>query len=128
VVLIGAEEDKNAEKEIMEKSGGQLISLVGKLKLRELREFIRLSSLFVGPDSGPMHIAASTSTPIVAYFGPTLPAHFSPWKANAALVEKEFDCRPCKQRECLHGDIRCLQDITPQDVYQASLPFLDLSR
>ncbi|MQY60551.1 hypothetical protein GH153_01755, partial [bacterium] len=46
------------------------------------------SSLFVGPDSGPMHIAASTSTPIIALFGPNLPAYNAPWQAKSFVVEK----------------------------------------
>jgi lipopolysaccharide heptosyltransferase II len=124
IVLIGTNEDKEAEEEILKKSKPYLISLVGKLNLRELRELICRSSLFVGPDSGPMHIAASTTTPMVALFGPTLPAHFSPWQAKALLIEKDFDCRPCKQRRCIYKDFRCLQTITPEEVCQSCLKFL----
>lgn len=119
IVLIGTSEDQEAEEEILEKSKARLLSLVGKLNLRELRELICRSSLFVGPDSGPMHIAASTATPIVALFGPTLPAHFSPWQAKALLIEKDFDCRPCRQKRCIYKDFRCLRTITPEEVYEA---------
>lgn len=128
IVLIGAEEDKNAEEIILKKNPIPLISLVGRLKLRELRELILSSSLFVGPDSGPMHIAASTPTPIVAYFGPTLPAHFAPWQAKAFVIEKEFDCRPCKQKRCLYEDFRCLRSIKPKEVYRACLRFIEKGR
>jgi heptosyltransferase-1 len=101
-----------------------ILSLVSRLNLRELRELISRASLFVGPDSGPMHIAATTSTPIVAYFGPTLPAHFGPWMAQSTLLEKDFDCRPCRQRQCVHEDFRCLRTISPEEVYNACLPYL----
>jgi ADP-heptose:LPS heptosyltransferase len=104
VVLIGSGEDRQNEEEI-----------------------VSLSALFVGPDSGPMHIAATTSTPIVAYFGPTLPAHFGPWKAQSTLLEKDFDCRPCRQRQCIHEDFRCLRTISPEEVYNACLPYLKSS-
>ncbi len=124
IVLIGANEDKKAEEEIMKKSKDSILSQVGTLNLRELRELISHSSLFVGPDSGPMHIAASTSTPIVALFGPTLPANFSPWQAIASLIEKEFECRPCKQRHCIHEDFRCLRTITHEEFFQACLRFI----
>jgi heptosyltransferase-1 len=124
IVLIGASEDNKAEEEILKKSKARLFSLVGKLNLRELRELICRSSLFVGPDSGPMHIAASTSTPIIALFGPNLPAYFSPWQAKAFLIEKNFDCRPCKQRRCIYKDFRCLRSITPEEVFQACLDFV----
>jgi heptosyltransferase-1 len=124
IVLIGTNEDQKAEEEILKKSKARLISMVGKLNLREVRELISRSALFVGPDSGPMHIAASTQTSIVALFGPTLPAHFSPWQARASLIEKNFDCRPCKQRRCIYKDFRCLRSITPEEVFQACLRFI----
>jgi heptosyltransferase-1 len=124
IILIGANEDKEAEKEILKKSKDSTLSQVGKLNLREVKEIISHSSLFVGPDSGPMHIAASTSTPIVALFGPTLPANFAPWQAKASLIEKKLDCRPCKQRRCIHEDFRCLLTIKPDEVYQACLRFI----
>ena len=124
IVLLGTSEDQKAEEEILKKSTASLLSLVGRLNLREVKEFISHSSLFVGPDSGPMHIAASTSTPIVALFGPNLPAFNAPWQAKAFVVEKELDCRPCKQRRCIYEDFRCLRSIEPKEVYQACLRFI----
>jgi lipopolysaccharide heptosyltransferase II len=124
IVLMGTSEDQKAEEEILKKSTASPLSLVGRLNLRELRELISHSSLFVGPDSGPMHIAASTSTPIVALFGPNLPAFNAPWQAKAFVVEKELDCRPCKQRRCIYEDFRCLRSIEPEEVYQACLRFI----
>lgn len=124
VVLFGGEEDRSAEKALLDSSSFSLYSLVSKMRLRETKEFIARAALFVGPDSGPMHIAASTSTPIVAYFGPTLPATFAPWRAESAIIEKNFDCRPCKQVECIYDDFRCHQAITPEEVYNACLRFL----
>ena len=124
VILIGTSEDQKAEEEILKKSKASLLSLVGRLNLREVKELISHSSLFMGPDSGPMHIAASTSTPIVALFGPTLPAHFAPWQTKAFMIEKELDCRPCRQRNCIYEDFRCLRSINPETVYQACLRFI----
>lgn len=124
VALIGSEIDRQTEEEIIKKGEAPVLSMVSRLNLRELRELISQASLFVGPDSGPMHIAATTPTPIVAYFGPTLPAHFGPWKARSTLLEKDFDCRPCRQRQCIHEDFRCLRTISPEEVYDACLPYL----
>jgi len=124
IVLIGAESDRPAEEEIRARSRVSLLSLVGKVNLIELREVLSRASLFVGPDSGPMHIAASASTPIVALFGPTLPVHFSPWQVNAFVVDKELGCRPCRQKKCEFGDFRCLREIKPEDVCEACLRFI----
>ena len=117
VALIGGAEDKAAEAEILEKAPGTL-SFVGALALAGTAELIRRAAVFVGPDSGPMHIAAAVGTPIVAWFGPTVPANFAPWKpaGGARIIEKALDCRPCRQRACVHGDFRCLQLIAPEEV------------
>lgn len=117
VALIGGAEDKAAEAEILEKAPGTL-SFVGALDLAGTAELIRRAAVFVGPDSGPMHIAAAVGTPIVAWFGPTVPANFAPWKpaGGARIIEKALDCRPCRQRTCVHGDFRCLQLISPEEV------------
>jgi ADP-heptose:LPS heptosyltransferase len=124
LALVGGEDDLGREAEILGRGDVPALSLVGQLNLIELREFISRAALFVGPDSGPMHIAASTDTPIVALFGPTLPGNFAPWRRTAVLIEKDLNCRPCRQRSCTLGDFRCLQAISVNEVYEACLPFL----
>lgn len=119
VALIGGAQDSSTARFLTSPPSELVCDMTGRLNLREVRNLISRAALFVGPDSGPMHIASTTDTPIVAYFGPTLPAHFAPWKARARLLESAQDCRPCRQRECLHGDIRCLRDITVEEVIEA---------
>lgn len=126
VVLVGSGEDVPRAEEVRKKSPESALSLAGELNMIELREVISRTALFVGPDSGPMHIAATTSTPIVALFGPTLPANFSPWQAEATIIAKDLDCRPCKQRKCVTEDFRCLQSITVDEVLKACLPYLEI--
>lgn len=96
----------------------------GEFDLAELRALIGRSRLFVGGDTGPLHIAATTATPIVALYGPTLPVRSAPWRDPALVTEAvEVDglpCRPCEQRVCEPGDYRCLTRVTPQDVFAAA--------
>ncbi len=124
VVLIGGPEDWPRGLVLEEIQSQRIFSLTGQLNLREVRDLIERAAVYIGPDSGPMHIAASTQTPIVALFGPTLPAHFAPWKARAILLEKDFPCRPCRQRECRLQDMPCLLTLTPEEVLHAAAPFL----
>jgi heptosyltransferase-1 len=126
VALVGSEEDRKAASEILKKTSPPPLTLVGRVNLIELRELIMRAKLFVGPDSGPMHIAASTSTPIVAYFGPTLPANFAPWQARAVILEKDLCCRPCEQRGCVSHDYRCLKTIASEEVFAACRNFLSV--
>lgn len=124
VALVGSGRDVPRAEEVRKKFPKSVLSLAGELNLIELREVIGRASLFVGPDSGPMHIAATTLTPIVALFGPTLPANFSPWQAEATIIAKDLDCRPCKQKKCVTKDFRCLQGITVDEVLRACRPYL----
>jgi ADP-heptose:LPS heptosyltransferase len=96
----------------------------GEFDLAELRALIARSKLFVGGDTGPLHIAATTRTPIVGIFGPTLPARSAPWRDPAVPTEsveiQALPCRPCEQRVCLPGDFRCLTTLKPDDVISAA--------
>lgn len=124
-VLAGGAGDRGRAAEILRRFPGSVFSVAGTFGWAELRELIGRAALFIGPDSGPMHVAAATATPIVALFGPTLPAHFAPWRRDGvAILETSLDCRPCRQRECVHHDFRCLQTITPAEVLAAADRFL----
>jgi lipopolysaccharide heptosyltransferase II len=92
--------------------------------LDQLRAVLERSALFIGGDSGPLHIASSTDVPIVGLYGPTLPARSAPWRpptlATASIDAGDLACRPCDQRVCAPGDYRCLTSIDPGRVLDAA--------
>jgi lipopolysaccharide heptosyltransferase II len=96
----------------------------GEFNLPELRALIARSRLFIGGDTGPLHVAAATATPIVAIYGPTLPARSTPWRPETMPTESVevsgLACRPCDQRVCAPGDYRCLTTLTPAAVLAAA--------
>ena len=100
------------------------ISVACDLGLGELRGLVSRARLFLGGDSGPAHIAATTATPMVVLFGPTTPAVWGPWRDGAAATETvdvgELPCRPCDQRVCEPGDFRCLRGIEAGRVKDAA--------
>ncbi len=91
--------------------------------LGELRALIARATVYIGGDSGPMHLASTTETPIVALLGPTLPERSRPWRDRRLRVEivdaGPLPCRPCDQRRCIPGDFRCLTRIGPEQVATA---------
>lgn len=95
-----------------------------EVSLAELRSLIARASLFIGGDSGPMHVAATTDTPVVALFGPTLRERSAPWRDPALVTEAvepgPLGCRPCDQRRCEPGDFRCLTGLTAARVAAAA--------
>ena len=94
------------------------------MNLAELRALFAHAALFVGGDSGPLHIAATTSVPIVELLGPTLAERSHPWRDPRWFSEiidaGDLPCRPCDQRTCAPGDFRCLTSIGPDRVIAAA--------
>ena len=72
--------------------------------LKELWAVARYAKLFVGGDTGPMHIAAAAGAPIVAVFGPTSAKRNGPFANDDIVVERfDLDCRTdCYRRACSH--------------------------
>ena len=96
----------------------------GEFSLAELRALLDRAALYIGGDSGPLHVAATTGVPIVGLYGPTLPIRSAPWRADTCITESvdagELPCRPCDQRVCEPGDFRCLTSIRPAQVCEAA--------
>ena len=113
----------------MNASGGRIVDL-GEFDLQELRALIGRSRLFVGGDTGPLHMAAATRTPIVGIYGPTLSAQSAPWRPRAiptySIELGELACRPCDQRACVPGDFRCLTTLGPAEVIAAAERVLEI--
>jgi ADP-heptose:LPS heptosyltransferase len=130
LVLSSGPSDRAAAGRIAAAAGQQLgaaasrIVDCGELNLSELRAVISRSRLFVGGDTGPLHIAATTSTPVVGLYGPTLAERSAPWRDPAIPTESlhvaGLRCRPCNQRVCEPGDFRCLTTLEPERVIAAA--------
>lgn len=94
------------------------------LSLGELRALCERAALYVGGDSGPLHLASASDVPIVALFGPTLPERSAPWRPTELPAETvdvgALPCRPCDQRVCAPGDFRCLTTLPASAVFAAA--------
>jgi lipopolysaccharide heptosyltransferase II len=104
----------------------------GEFDLAELRALIARAALFIGGDSGPLHVAGTTRTPIVGLYGPTLAARSAPWRDPSLIAEAvhlaDLPCRPCDQRRCATDDYRCLAGIEVQAVAAAAERALERAR
>ena len=105
---------------------------LGDFDLAELRALVERASMYIGGDSGPLHLAATTATPVVALFGPTLAERSMPWRDPRWFAEAvdagPLACRPCRQRSCAPGDFRCLTRITAEQVAAAAERATEASR
>ncbi len=95
------------------------INFVGQLSLGQSVAVISEANLFIGADSGPMHIAAAVRTPVVALFGPNIPEKSGPW-GRAIIVNKPVPCSPCNQQKCtIEDNISCMEKIQIKEVVEA---------
>ena len=108
----------------------EAVKTCGDMSLDELHALVGRARLYIGGDSGPLHVAATTRTPIVGLYGPTLPVRSAPWRDpqlwSAAVDVGALPCRPCQQRVCVPGDFRCLTHITVDAVVAAAERALSL--
>ncbi|MEK6529170.1 MAG: HAD-IIIA family hydrolase, partial [Nitrospirota bacterium] len=105
---------------------GGILNMAGKTNLRELAALISECDAFITNDSGPMHMASALLVPVVAIFGSTDSKITGPIGKRHKIVSRNIACSPCLKRECpvsttrsREGHLKCLADITADDVFSA---------
>jgi ADP-heptose:LPS heptosyltransferase len=73
------------------------------------------AALFVGNESGPMHLAAAAGAPVLGLFGPGEPHVFGPWGARCAVIHHKLECNPCDQVHCKYPENPCMHRITVEE-------------
>ncbi len=118
VWMLGSSKDTRITREISGQAPG-VVDLAGRTTLSQAIDLLAASTVVVSNDSGLMHIAAATSTPLVALYGSSDPQYTPPLSDNAQIIYRDLDCSPCFQRECPLGHLNCLRGINSQSVADA---------
>jgi len=85
----------------------------------QLAEALRRCTLLVTGDSGPMHLAVSVGTPVVALFGPATPSQSGPgYVPGNTIIRKVERCPNCSKKRC-RADRHCMRLITAEEVADA---------
>ena len=95
------------------------VDLTGRTEIADLPALLSRCSLFIGNDSGAMHVAGAVGLPIVAVFGPTDPYGTVPVTPRCTVVQQRPYCSPCFLRRC-PTDHRCMKAVTPEMVASAA--------
>ncbi len=128
VFLIGhGTYEENRGKEIEQKA--PVYNFTGQISIKESLFLIQYSNIYFGVDSGPLHLASLTKTPIVAIYGPNVTAISGPWRQdNITILESNMNCRPCNQRVCIYGKnndtIKCMKNIGVNEAYEAIIKYI----
>jgi ADP-heptose:LPS heptosyltransferase len=117
VVTSGPGEESSAG-EVARGIAGSVI-LLG-LTIPQLAELIRGATLYLGNDSGPMHLAAAVGTPTIAVWGSSDSRRWRPWGVDHRLIQNPFECNPCPGYRCLVAETPlCIESVTVEQVNTA---------
>jgi heptosyltransferase-1 len=120
VIFAGSPDDLLYIQQITARMRQIALVAAGKLNLAEAVALMELCSVYVGVDSGPMHIAAFSGIPVVALFGPTDPLKVGPYGQGHKVIQNSgVHCLACRKRKC--ADRKCLEEITAADVFDATI-------
>ncbi len=90
--------------------------------LIEVASILKHAAIYLGNDSGITHLAAALGTPTVALFGPTNPAIWAPRGDHVKILNKNYDCSPCRAfgpSSCSQSpEYACLENIAPEEVVE----------
>ncbi|TPI40607.1 glycosyltransferase family 9 protein [Mesorhizobium sp. B3-1-6] len=99
VVLVGGPDESEATDRIMAAAKTPVVNLAGTLRLETLLALLKEARLFLGNESGPMHMAAAAGTPVVGLFGLTSPVRWAP------IGVPSISLRPSMPCDCVGGDL-----------------------
>ncbi len=118
VVITGSEKDLTKSKALMNMIKNiKLINACAKTSVNQLACLIKRCSVYISPDSSPLHIAAAVNTSFVALFGPTEPRRHLPPAKDYVVIKKDLSCSPCYKSKCKTK--KCMELITPEEVLGA---------
>ncbi len=120
VLLLGSPSERQLCDEIAREAGAGVLVAAGETDLGQMAALIKSARLFVGNDSGPMHIAAALATPTVAIFGPTDPRQFD-FESNE-VIYADLECSACSfygTDTCRLDHWECMQSLSSELVLAA---------
>ncbi len=128
IVFVGGPSDKSLIEEITRKltpiKQRQILNTAGLTNIHQTAELIARSALFIGNDSGTIHIASTTKTPIIGLYGPTNPVVDGPYKARGINLFHKTSFSPCYTMDC-SGHKPCIENITVEEVITTAQKILE---
>ena len=97
VAIFGGPGEEALAKPILDALGDQAVDFVGNLTITETAAFLKKCKVFVGNDSGLMHMSAALGVPTLGLFGPSMPEHYGPWGPHARSVRSDISFKELVQ-------------------------------
>lgn len=117
ILFVGVKDEIPIITEIQRLMRGESINVAGKTTLTQLASILHRCNVFIGNDSGPMHLAAAVGTQTLGLYGPGDPTRFGPAGEKCQTIRRRVDC-PCVGATCRFGESGCMSKIQVADVMQ----------
>ncbi len=128
IVVFGGLEDRLLGEELKRELGARAVNVAGRLSVLESAEGLRRCSLYVGNDTGVMHLAAAVGVPCVAIFSARdHPGRWDPYGNDHIVLRKEPPCAGCRLQVCTEHAMICLKEINVVEVLQAIERIIDVT-
>lgn len=128
LVFIGTASEKHRVAEVFQaiKHKDHVLDLSGKASIRELALLLRDADMLISNNSGPVHLANAVNTPLITFGGAAGRFETEPFNRDHAIViNKHLECSPCWKNVCKFSTVRCLEQITADELYQSVIKILD---
>jgi heptosyltransferase-3 len=125
LVALGAQVERERSSALLATWRGPSVNLCGVLSVRESGAVLACVPVFIGHDSGPMHLAAAVGTPCAAIFSARdLPGHWFPYGRAHTVFYKKTECAGCRLDVCIEFKKKCIAAISVREVSDAVIAML----
>jgi heptosyltransferase I len=115
IILWGPGEEEEARR--LKEMSGDSAFLACPTNIPQLFALLRKVPIYIGGDTGVMHLATAAGTQVIVIFGPTDFKINGPYGKEHTILREDVPCSPCKKRDC--SDRQCLAPITVEKVFEA---------
>ena len=126
--MLGVADERDRSESLLANWPGGRVNLCGQLSVRESAAVLTHAQVYVGHDSGPMHLAAAVGTPCVAVFSSrNLPGEWFPYGNQHRVLYHSISCQGCRLDVCIALNKRCIRSIRVDEVESSVLDLAKVS-
>ena len=128
IILLGGSGEKNSVREIVSTLGEvRVLNLVAELDILSVAAILKKCNIFVGNDSGLMHLSAAVGTPTIGLFGPSKDSLYSPWGKNSRVIRTKESYKELVEHPNYNKNevTSLMSSIDSSEVYKACIKLLN---
>ncbi|MCC5793957.1 MAG: lipopolysaccharide heptosyltransferase II [Chromatiales bacterium] len=124
ILVMGSAGERALGEAILTAAPERVVNLCGRTTLGDAADLLSIARVAVSNDSGLMHVAAAAGAHVCGLYGSSSPRFTPPLTPRRTIFWLGLDCSPCFERTCPLGHLRCLRELSPDEVWLAVEPLL----